>query len=217
MTNGATGILFGGRPKIHMSLRHGWRPLGKPRNIDKVEANIIKTIEKKKAISLYKEYFDQESETLSENPLGQINTRYPLGIKIGHIDNKNKYLLRNALGTLEDGSIVCQDAVPENSEAHIMIGTKDSCLLSAENAIRELKEQLGTKTPKLILVIASLIRYKILSRDAEKEIKLISDFFGPSVPTIGMQSYGETFSVKTSATTAQTLLHNGSIMLVAFS
>jgi len=215
MNNGIAGILLGGRLDVAMSLRHGWRPLGKPRNIDKTEANIIKKIQNQEAISLYKEYFEEEAETLSDNPFGQINIRYPLGIKIDSFDEKNKYLLRNTIKILKDGSIVCQDSVPENSEAHIMIGTKDSCLLSAENAARELKEQLGKKTPKFIFVVESLIRHKILGKNVHEEIESIRSFFGTSVPIVGMCSCGEIFSIKAKNNITHTLLHNNSIMLIA--
>jgi len=118
-----SGLIMGGQMTVGVSGRHGWKPLGKPRTITKVEENIIKTIDGKKAASLYEEYFGVEYQKLRSTLLGQMSILYPLGI---FVEGSDEYLLRNAVDILEDGSIVCQGGVPEETEVHIMIGNKDS-------------------------------------------------------------------------------------------
>ena len=44
------------------------------------------------------------------------------------MEEANQYLLRNIIDILEDGSIVCQEGVPEGAEVHLMISNKDSCI-----------------------------------------------------------------------------------------
>lgn len=213
LTKSSAGMLLGGRLNVGMSCKHGWKPLGKPRIADKVEGHIIKSIGGKKAIETYREYFGEETEALKTSSLGQINVRYPLGIRV---DNKSEYLLRHIARTTDDGSIVCRNTVPEGAEIHIMIGNKDSCLRAAEDAAIAVRAQLQGRPPKLIILFESLLRHKLLGRSVMREIRLIKNILG-TAPLIGMYSCGEIFSFISSGDTIQTRLQNGSIIILAIS
>jgi hypothetical protein len=212
LSSGAAGVLFGGRPILAMSCKHGWKPLGKPRTVERSQGNIIKTIDGKSALSLYRDYFEEEAETLRANRLGQINVRYPLGIQRGP---KQEYLLRNVVQVLDDESIVCQDTIHPDETVNIMIGNKETCLQAAEEAAAEISDQLGPKKPSVILVLESMFRYKLLRRSAVQEMQLIQRTVGEHIPVFGMYSYGETFSFKTATNTLDTVVNNGSLVLLA--
>lgn len=212
LSAGAAGVILGGRPIMAMSCKHGWKPLGKPRTVNRSQGHIIKTIDGKSALSLYRDYFDQDADTLRLNRLGQINIRYPLGIQRG---SQQEYLLRNVVQVLDDESIVCQDNIKPDETVHIMIGNKETCLQAAEESAYEVREQLGTKKPSVILIFESLFRYKLLRRSALQEIRLIQKIVGENIPVFGMYSYGETFSFKTSANHLDTVVNNGSLVLLA--
>lgn len=211
LSSGACGVLFGGRMQVGASCRHGWLPLGKPRIIDEVEGNVVKTIDHQPASRIYQEYFDTEAETLKASSLTHLNIHYPLGVPVG---KKREYLLRNVIKTLEDDSIVFQDSVPQGKEIHLMIGNKDSCQRAAETAAREIKAQFENQTPKLILVMESMARYRILGRSAMAEIQKVRDILGPAAPFLGMYTFGEVFTY-TTPDGPQTLLQNESIMIIA--
>lgn len=213
LTAGVCGVLWGGRMQAGLSGRHGWRPLGKPRVINSCEGNVIKEIDHKPAANIYAEYFASVSESLRASSLNHLNTRYPLGIPLGR---GREYLLRNALKTLEDDSIIVQDTIVEGKHIHLMIGNKESCLQAAETAAREVKAQMLGRPPKFIFIVESLSRYRILGRAAHTEIKRIRSILGPDVPVFGLYSFGETFTVH-APHGPEILLQNESIVITAIS
>ena len=214
LTNAATGLIIGGHAGVNVGCQHGWRPLGKPRIIDKAEGNIIKTISGKKASSLYEEYFGDETKGLHSGLFGQMSILYPLGI---FVEGSNEYLLRNTVNIQPDGSIVCQGDVPEGAEVHIMISNKDSCKQAAIDAAEEVKKGLLGKKPKLILIFESMARLKLLGRMAFEEIENIKHIFGESVPIIGMYSNGEICPFQTVEKFKKPYLLNESIVVIAIS
>jgi len=210
----ATGLILGGQVSVGIGGRHGWRPLGKPRVIDKVENNIIKTINGKKAFALYEEYLGEKTQDLKSSRLGQMAILYPLGI---YIEGSNQYLLRNAIDILEDGSIVCQGDVPEGAQVHVMLSNKDSCMQAALEAAKEAKQALRGKQVKFVLIIESMARLKLFGRKAIQEIKKVKEVFGSSVPMIGMYSYGEICPFQSTEAARKPYLQNESIVVMAIS
>lgn len=208
---GIAGMLLGGRINVAMSCRHGWRPLGKPRLIDRVDGHIIKIIGGQPATRLYEDFFLKDAGTMAQNPLGPINIRYPLGTRIGHTA---EYLLRNVFSTLDDGSVICQDKLDQDSAVHIMITNGESCIQAAQRAAREVKDQIKNRTPALILVFESAARHKLLGRNAPRELQAIRDVLGPA-PLLGMHTYGEIFTYPWGKNISRTLLQNDSIIIMA--
>ncbi|MBZ0165800.1 MAG: FIST C-terminal domain-containing protein, partial [Candidatus Omnitrophica bacterium] len=207
-----TGVLMGGQMSVGVAGRHGWRPLGKPRIIDDVEYNVIKTIDGKKASELYEEYFGDYAQDLRSDKLGRMAILYPLGI---YVEGSHEYLLRNTVDILSDGSIVCQGDVPAGSEVHIMIGNKDSCQAAAFEAAQEAKRNLLGKDPKFIIIIECLSRLKLLGRGAFKELQCVKDVFGEDVPLIGMYSNGEVTPFQTTERFKKPHHQNESIVVIA--
>jgi hypothetical protein len=214
LTNAATGMIIGGHANIGIGCHHGWRPLGKPRIIDKAEGNVIKTISGKKAASFYQEYFGEESKNLHSDRFDQISILYPLGI---FVEGSHEYLLRNAIQIREDGSIVCQGDVPTGAEVHIMIGNKESCKQAAIRAAEDAKKNLLGKQPKLIMIFESMARLKLLGRIAFEEIENITEILGKRVPLIGMYANGEFSPFQTIEKFKIPYLLNESIVILAIS
>ena len=210
----AVGVVLGGHTGVGIGGRHGWRPLGKPRIINKVEGNIIRTIDGKKASSIYEEYFGQEVEELRAHHLGRMSILYPLGI---YIERSQEYLLRNAIDIRPDGSIVCQGDVPEEAEVHIMIGNKDACKQAATEAAEEAHQNLSGKEAKLIIVLEGMARLKLLGRMASSEIQKIREVFGPKIPIIGMYSNGQVFPFQAVERIKKPFFQNQSIVVLALS
>ncbi len=208
----ATGLMLGGIMSVGVGSRHGWRPLGKPRVIDDSEGNIIKSIDGKKASYLYEEYFGSEAEELHARKLGTMAILYPLGI---NIEGSKEYLLKNAVDITKDGSIVCQGDVSVGSEVHIMIGNKDSCKQAAFEAAQEAQNDLRGKAPKLILIIESMARLKLLGRTAIEEVFKIKEVFGDDVPIFGMYSNGEISPLQLVEKFKRPHIQNESIVILA--
>lgn len=214
LSNAAVGLLIGGSMTIAVGSRHGWKPLGKPRTIDKVEGCVIKTIDGEPAARLYENYFGEDAKSLKESRLGSMAILYPIGV---YLEADRCYLLRNAIDILDDGSIVCQGEVPEGAEMHLMIGSKDSCKQAALDAALEVRDGLSGRQAKLILIIESMTRYKLLGRSAIQEIQIIKDVLGYTTPMIGMYSAGEIAPFQSFDNTKNTQLQNESIVIIAIS
>lgn len=211
LKNSAVGIILGGHISIGLGSRHGWRPLGKPRFVDESDNNVIKIIDGKKASSIYKEFFSHEADEFLSNRSNTLSLLYPLGI---YIEGSQEYLLQNA-GILPDGSLISQENIPVGSRIHVMIGNKDSCRQAAYEAAVEAQKGLLDKEAKLLLIIESMTRLKLLSRNAAHEIKKIKEVFGSSVPIIGMYSNGEVSPFQTIERFKSPLLQNESIIVTA--
>jgi len=213
LESSATGLMFGGRSRVAIGGRHGWHPLGKPRIITAAYGNIIQSIDNKPAAHLYKEYFGQDFKNFAEKRWSKLALIYPLGILL---PESNKYLIRNIIDILDDGSIVCQGEVPARHEAHIMIGNKDSCLEAASTAAEEARSGLLGQPPKLLMIFESMARIKLLGRNAFQEAQSIKKIF-PGIPLFGMYTNGEIFPFQSTENIFQSYLQNENIVILAVS
>jgi len=214
LSNSAVGLIIGGHANVSISAQHGWRPLGKPRMITKAEGSVIKEIDGKRATAIFEEYFGEATKNVPNFQLEQTTILYPLGIQI---EGSYEYLLRNAVDTTQDGGIVCQGEVPLNSEVHIMISNKESCMQAAYQAAKEAHKNLLGKKAKLVLILESMTRLKLLGRSASLERDLIKDFFGPNVPIIGMYTNGEFCPFQTVEHFVKPHFQNKSVIIMAIS
>lgn len=212
LQNSAVGLLLGGSFHLALGCKHGFKPLGKPRFITEVEGYIIRTIDHKPAVEIYKHFLGADAEGLKNATLNSYAAMYPLGI---YLEEPRQYLLRNIIDILEDGSIVCHEGVPQGAEVHLMISNKDSCRNSAIEAAEIVKASLGDRQAKLVLVFESLARHKILGRNAINEIQAIKNILGYTTPMIGMCSYGEIGPFGTLDNIKNIYLHNENILIVA--
>lgn len=210
--NSATGVLLGGQIGIGIGGRHGWRPLGKPRKITKTHGNIIESIDNQRASYIYEDYFGSDSKRLETAKFDNMAILYPLGI---FMDRKNEYLLRNVVTVNADGSLICQGEVPENSEVHIMIGNKESCKKASIMAANEAKENLGSGNPRLIIILESMARQKLLGRTAYQEINEIRKILGVNTPVIGMYTHGEIYPFLDTKNIKKIHIQNESIVILA--
>ncbi len=211
LNKAAVAALIGGNLECGYSCQHGFKPLGAPRKITRSDKNVIQEISHEPAFQLYKEFLQEEADTLPQSEFGYINARYPLGMRMGP---SNEYLLRNVSTSLDDGSLICQDSFGRDNDVHLMISNPDFCLQSAETAARAVKEQLKNRKPHLLLIFESATRYRFLGRNTINEIRLITDILDPEV-TVGMISHGEIVSHKQSEEEYTTCFQNSSVSVLA--
>jgi len=214
LQHSAIGMIIGGHAHLGIGSNHGWRPLGKPRTADKTNGNIIETIDGEKASYLYEEYFKRETSSIGPTKLNTMSALYPLGI---FIKEANDFLLRNVIDILPNGCLVCQGSVPSGSTLHIMISNRSLCMEAAVNAAKQAAEKLKDQEPKIIFIIESMARLKLLGRTAFQEIKKIKDVFPPNVPIIGMYSNNEAYPFQGNNMIVQSHVQNESIIVLAIS
>lgn len=218
LTDAACGILWGGKLTFGLGIKHGWKPLGKPRYVTKSSGNIIYEIDNAPAANVYAEYLACDWNKLKKE-LKYISVLYPVGI---YLPGEEEYLLRNISSIEEGGALVFRGNVPEASQIRLMIGTKESCLAATQEAADEAKKDLATqalglkKGPrnKFVLVFDSISRYILLRRDAHKELDIIKEKLGRQTPILGLYTYGEQAPLRAVNYRGQTYFHNQTISIL---
>ena len=222
LNGSVVGLLWTGKINFGLGIKHGWKPIGKSHRVSASDKFIIKEIENMPAVSLYKDYFAKDTSALKEE-LKHISRLYPIGIDISR---EAEYLLRKIIFIREDGSLICRDNVPVDSQIRLMIGTKESCLAAAEEAAREAKKTLAAQTlqtsPKkkseasIIFVFNSVARLHLLGRRIAEELEIIKSHF-PDTPIIGLCTYAEQAPLKATGFAGKTYCHNQTITILAMS
>ena len=210
-SDGACGILWGGKLNFGLGLKHGWRPLGKPRYVTKACGNLVNEIDGAPAATIYEEYLAADLVKLRRE-LKHISIFYPIGI---FLPGEEEYLLRNILSIEDNGALVFQGNVPQASMIRLMIGTKESCLEATRQAAIEAKNGLLGKPSNFVLVFNSVSRYILLGRQVNKELEAIKEIFGKEIPIIGIYTYGEQAPLKAINFQGIAHLHNQSIEILA--
>jgi len=207
----ACGILWGGKLSFGLGIKHGWKPLGKPRHVTKSAGNVVYAIDQQPATRLYEEYLDCDIAKL-KNELKFISGFYPIGV---YIPGEEEYLLRNIRSIEDNGALVLQGNVPENSQIRLMIGTKESCLTATHQAINEAIKELPGHQPDIVFVFDSISRYMLLGRSASKELDIIKEGVGPNCQIAGVYTYGELAPMTAIGYRGKAYLHNQTVTFLA--
>jgi len=210
LTDAACGILFGGKLNYGLGIKHGWKPLGKPHSVTKAKDNIVYEIDGQPAVQLYLDYLGYSLNQLKKE-LRYVSVFSPLGM---YIPGEDEYLLRNVTTIQEDGSLVFQGNVPQETKVRLMIGTKESCMDAALAALEDVKKSFEGKTMKFVLVFDSVSRYILLGRQAKKELELIRNNLDSDIPIIGIYTFGEQAPLKAISYQGRTYFHNQTIAIL---
>ncbi len=207
----ACGILLGGNLNFGLGVRHGWKPLGKPRFVTESFRNTVYKIDSEPAVKIYEEYFARKIPELTKD-LKRIAAFYPIGI---YLSGKKEYLLRNLISIRNDGSLVFHGDVPVNSQIRFMIGAKDSILDATRQAASEAKQGMLEKKIDFVLVFDSVFRFMLLGRQVNKELEIIQEEFGRDTPIIGLCTCKEYAPLKIMEYSESAYSHNQAITILA--
>lgn len=210
MSDAACGIVLGGKLNFGIGVKHGWKPLGKPRRITRSTGNVVYEIDGVAAANIYEEYLASDAQQLRKE-LKRISILYPLGV---YLPGEEEYLLRNLVSIQEDGSLVLLGNVPQDSLTRLMIGTKESCLEATKQAIEEVKRGLFGRKINFVLVFDSISRYILLGRQAEKELNIIRESLNPDAEIIGVYTYGEQAPLMAINYQGRTYSHNQTVTVL---
>ena len=213
MHDAACGILFGGKLSFGLGVKHGWKPLGKPRHATKTKDNIVYEINDAPAVKIYEEYLAKNIQELRKD-LKRISIFYPIGI---YLPGEEEYLLRNILSIEDDGALVFQGNVPRDSRIRLMVGAKETCLAATQQAADDVKAGLAGQSINFALVFDSISRYILLGRQVNKEMEIIRKALSKDIPLIGLYTYGEQAPLRAISYLGKTYFHNQTITVLGFS
>ena len=210
LSDAACGVLWGGKLNFGLGIKHGWKPLGKPHRVTKSTGNIVYEIDNAPAVNMYKEYLAYDLAKLRRE-LKYISIFYPIGI---YLAGEDEYLLRNILSIQDNGSLIFQGNVPQDSRIRLMIGTKESCLAATSQALNEAKDALLGRQLGCVFIFDSVSRYMLLGRQAKKELEIIKENLDKDTPIIGLYTYGEQAPLKALNYQGRTYFHNQTITIL---
>jgi hypothetical protein len=217
LSDSLPGVLLCGDFKVGVGVRHGWVPVGRPRQVTRSAGHVVYQIDHRPAVSIYEDFLGLKRQELMEDTLANVTLSYPLGTELG---GQTEYLLRDAIRVGRSGSLICTGDVPQGSEVRLMIGGYESALEAAQQAACEAREQLGGTRLKGALVFCSVARQKMLGSEYQGEIDVIRDALGGAgVRFGGFYSYGElapAASRRGRAKPTSPLFHNESVVVAAF-
>lgn len=217
LNDSVAAMLWGGKVHFGLGIKHGWKPLGRPRTVTKAEGEIIYEIDDAPAVKLYEEYLARSQASL-QRELKYISVLYPIGM---YVEGEKEYVLRNILSIGRNGSLRTQGNVAEGSTIRLMIGTRESCLSATLQAVEEAKHGLfsttgdTSRTPLnyFALIFDSASRYMLLKRDARRELKIIRNGLGENTPIIGLYTFGEQAPLMSISYQGQAYFHNQTVAI----
>lgn len=210
LNNALIGIILSGEGIFGYSLRHGWQPLGRPHTVTWSNGNIIKEIEDRPAVEIYETYFGKNLDEIKAL-FSQISILYPLGI---YLSDEEEYLLRNPIRVDSKGALICQGDIPQGSQIKLMMGTKESALQAAKQAVWEAKNALKNVPVLAAIVFESVSRIKLLGYRANEELNIIKNILGSDVPLIGVCTFGEQAPLKSLGYHGESRFHNETITIL---
>ncbi len=170
-----------------VSVRHGFTPIENSyeMKITEIEGNILKEIDSKPALDVYRQELEKLSILSPGNDIVPYLATYPIGVKtlVGE-----KFKIRTPL-SIEGTSLVLAGSMPKGSRIRIMYGQSDNMIAATkemtDNAIKGLKGN----SPEVQLVIDCAGRRVMLGDRYKEQVKTIR--IDASCPMLGFTSYGE--------------------------
>ena len=212
-TNAVAGVLLAGPIALGIGARHGWRPLGKPRQVTRSLANVVQELDGHSAVNLYETYFGRAADALKSGALADMSIVYPLGMPI---PGEEEYLLRNVLRVdSATGSLVYAGEISEGSEVRLMMGSKEKALAAAQKAAEQAMLGIAPRTPTFALIFSSCSRARLFGRRVDEEISAIREVLGRNVPLVGFYDYGEQAPLTASGFRGLSYFHNETLVVCA--
>ena len=180
-----SGVLFSGAQQISTGLSQGCSLIGTKHEITECERNVIKRIDGRPALDVFKEDI---GEVLARD-LNRVGGYIFAALPIKGSDTGD-YLVRNLIGIDPDQALIAiGDLVEPGVEIQFARRDADTAREDLERMIQALKARLPSE-PKGALYHSCLGRGRNLFGDDSAELKLVAELLG-DVPLVGFYANGE--------------------------
>ncbi len=187
-TGGLAGaFLSGNHVRIGVGNGLGWLPVGAQFRLTDVNGLSVRGLNNKSAIEGYAEMFGRQPRDWAFPPLNTLVRLYPLGIDQGG----QSMMVRTPLRIDADGSLRMHTAIPRDSIAQLLIGSREQCLAAARQAASGALAKLDGVQPKLALVFADVSWQMMFQGYEGVEIDAIREVLGEDVPLVGGYTFGQ--------------------------
>ena len=168
-----------------IGVKHGWEPISDMLEITEVEGNILKKVDGRKAIEVWKEVVEKHlGRSISYEELKKNLPLYEIGIP-----GPRGMVVRAPLTVNEQGDIVLATSLARRTYVYIVHSTGDKLLSAARESVEQALES-RKKVPSLGMFFSCAARYSIL-KGQRKEYEIIKKSLPAGTPFIGFNTYGE--------------------------
>lgn len=185
ITEGAVALWIASQRPLQVVTRHGWRPIGVPMLVTRIEGTEILELGGRPAALAYEEQLDLMPGQLSSEDFWQTSIRHPLGL----LQQDGSTVIRVARTKTARGGLIIQGCVPPaGSAVQVMAGSDDS-LLAVTHEVAQIALD-AQPEPGVLLTFSCAARATIFGSRAQEESRQLQAEAG-AVPTFGIYCCGE--------------------------
>ncbi len=171
--------LYGKHLRIGFGSVGGWSCFGPARTVTSSNGNVLKTLDGRPALALYKEYLGPAAAGLPSAAL-----RFPLSVTTTGQPNA---VVRTILSIDEPtATMTFAGDIPEGATVRLMRASYEEIINGAEDAAR-----LAAQDADIVLCVSCVGRRIVLGQRIEEELEGVRSVFGPRPVIAGFYSYGE--------------------------
>ena len=171
--------LYGNSLRVGFGSVGGWSSFGPERTVTSSSGNVLRALDGRPALALYKEYLGPAAAGLPSAAL-----RFPLSVTTAEQPNS---VVRTILSIDEnEGTMTFAGDIPEGATVRLMRASYEEIIGGAEDAAR-----LAAQDADLVLCVTCVGRRIVLGQRIEEEIEGVRTVFGPRPVIAGFYSYGE--------------------------
>lgn len=187
-SSGLSAAFLGNQITCGVGTAHGWKPVGESFQITEVEGSTILSLDGKAPVEAYSDIFGYPGDQWILPPLNELVRLYPFGLQM---DADSPLVIRSPLRVEEYGIVRMQAPVMEHTIAHIMIGTRDDCLVAAEKATRDAISELNGASPVFAIVLTDVSWRVLMETQPGLELEIVRNILGSDIPIIGGYVYAQ--------------------------
>ena len=176
---------YGERLRVGHGCDTGWSSFGPERRITAAKGNVLRELDGKPALALYKTYLGDRAAGLPATAM-----LFPLSIRRDADDDHP--LIRTILG-VDDAtdSMTFAGDMPEGYLARLMRTNNDRLVQSAGQAAGAAAGQFAISDSPLVLAVSCVGRRLVLGQRTDDEIESVQAAVPPRARQVGFYSYGE--------------------------
>jgi len=182
---GAVAVWIASDKPLHVTVRHGWEPVGVPMLVTRAQGTEILELGGRPAAEAYEEQLGIAPGQLTPANFWDTSMYHPLGI----LQMDGSTVIRVSRTKTPTGSMLTQGCVPPAGGAvQVMEGSADSILSVVEEVGRD--AQAGNPQAGAILAFSCAMRARIMKERTPEEAARLQAAVGDA-PVIGMYCCGE--------------------------
>lgn len=177
-------LLFSKQP-LGVGVSHGHSPLSGPYKVTKSAGSVVSEIDARPAFEVWLEATGKASAPPPKDDEGAFFLTYEAGLAAGAA-----YKIRAPLSRNDDGSINFACGIPQGTVVRVTESTPERQIVSAREAAKKARAQLGNAKPAGALVFDCICRNLILKEHFARAVRGMSEELG-GAPLAGFETYGE--------------------------